>query len=63
MVWTAPVENKRWGSLLAHIQQHHELLEQQNQRNRSQSMPRRRAQKTAIQQRNLNPVLDLEMPV
>ena len=29
----------------------------------SQSMPRRRAQKTAIQQRNLNPVLDLEMSV
>lgn len=57
------VENKRLGSVLAHIQQQHELLEKQNQRNRSQSMPRRRAQKTAIQQRNLNPVLDLEMPV
>jgi hypothetical protein len=26
-------------------------------------MPRRRAQKTAIQQRNLNPVLDLEMSI
>lgn len=49
MVRTAPVENKRLGSVLAHIQQQHELLEQQNQRNRSQSMPRRRAQKTAIQ--------------
>ena len=57
------VENKRLGSVLAHIQQQHEELEQQNKRNRSQAMPRRRAQKTAIQQRNLNPVLDLEMSV
>ena len=57
------VENKRLGSVLAHIQQKHEELEQQNKRNRSQAMPRRRAQKTAIQQRNLNPVLDLEMSV
>ena len=57
------VENKRLGSVLAHIQQQHEQLEQQNKRNRSQAMPRRRAQKTAIQQRNLNPVLDLEMSV
>lgn len=57
------VENKRLGSVLAHIQQQHEELEQHNQRNRSQKMPSRRAQKTAIQQRNLNPVLDLEMPV
>ena len=46
------VENKRLGSVLAHIQQQHEELEQQNKRSRSQSMPRRRAQKTAIQQRN-----------
>jgi hypothetical protein len=52
------VENKRLGSVLAHIQQQHEELEQQNKRSCSQSMPRRRAQKTAIQQRNLNPVLD-----
>ena len=57
------VENKRLGSVLAHIQQQHEELEQQNKRNRSQAMPRRRAQKTAIQQRNLNPVLDLEVSV
>lgn len=57
------MSDKRLGSVLAHIQQQHELLEQQNQRNRSQKMPSRRAQKTAIQQRNLNPVLDLEMPV
>ncbi|QSQ93439.1 ISNCY family transposase [Acinetobacter indicus] len=57
------VENKRLGSVLFHIQQQHEELKQQNKRNRSQSMPRRRAQKTAIQQRNLNPVLDLEMSV
>ncbi len=46
------VENKRLGFVLAHIQQQHEELEQQNKRSRSQSMPRRRAQKTAIQQRN-----------
>jgi len=26
-------------------------------------MPRRRAQKIAVQQRNLNPALDLEMPI
>ncbi|MEX5381367.1 ISNCY family transposase, partial [Acinetobacter towneri] len=57
------VENKRLGAVLNHIQQQHEELEQQNKRNRSQSMPKRRAQKTAIQQRNLNPVLDLEMSV
>ncbi|HGL4554590.1 TPA: hypothetical protein ACKE7S_003630 [Acinetobacter baumannii] len=50
-------------SVLARIQQQHELLEQQNKRNRSQKMPSRRAQKTAVQQRNLNPVLDLEMSV
>ena len=59
----AVVENKRLGAVLAHIQQQHEELEQQNKRNRSQKMPRRRAQKTAIQQRNLNPVLDLEMSI
>ena len=57
------VENKRLGSVLAHIQQQHEELEQQNKRNRSQKMPSRRAQKTGVQQRNLNPVLDLEMSV
>ncbi len=48
---------------LAHIQQQHEELEQQNKRNRSQKMPSRRAQKTVIKERNLNPVLDLEMSV
>ncbi len=46
------VENKRLGSVLAHIQQQHEQLEHQNKRNRSQKMPRRQAQKTAIEQRN-----------
>lgn len=51
------------GAVLNHIQQQHEELEQQNKRNRSQKMPSRRAQKTAIQQRNLNPVLDLEMSI
>jgi len=55
--WREIVENKRLGSVLAHIQQQHEELEQQNKRNRSQS------KKTVIQQRNLNPVLDLKMPV
>ena len=55
------VENKRLGSVLAHIQQQHEELEQQNKLNRSQKMPSRRAQKTVIQQRNINPALDLEM--
>ncbi|MFX8354896.1 ISNCY family transposase, partial [Acinetobacter baumannii] len=54
---------KRLGSVLAHIQQQHEELEQQNKRNRSQKMPSRRAQKTVIKERNLNPVLDLEMSV
>jgi len=57
------VENKRLGAVLNHIQQQHEELEQQNKRNRSQKMPSRRAQKTAIEQRNLNPVLDLEMSI
>ena len=57
------VENKRLGSILAHIQQQHQELEKQNKRNRSQRMPSRRAQKTVIQQRNLNPVLDLEMSI
>ena len=52
------VENKRLGAVLNHIQQQHEELAQQNKRNRSQKMPSRRAQKTAIEQRNLNPVLD-----
>ena len=51
------------GAVLNHIQQQHEELEQQNKRNRSQKMPSRRAQKTAIQERNLNPVLDLEMSI
>ena len=54
------VENKRLGSVLAHIQQQHEELEKQNKRNRSQKMPSRKAQKVAIEQRNLNPVLDYE---
>ncbi|NAS03978.1 ISNCY family transposase, partial [Acinetobacter haemolyticus] len=57
------VENKRLGAVLNHIQQQHEELEQQNKRNRSQKMPSRRAQKTAIQERNLNSVLDLEMSI
>ena len=57
------VENKRLDAVLNHIQQQHEELEQQNKRSRSQKMPSRRAQKTAIQQRNLNPVLDLEMSI
>ena len=57
------VENKRLSAVLNHIQQQHEELEQQNKRNRSQKMPSRRAQKTAIQERNLNPVLDLEMSI
>ena len=53
------VENKRLGSVLAHIQQQHEELEQQNKRSRSKkSMPSRKAQKAIIEQRNLNPVLD-----
>jgi hypothetical protein len=38
------VENKRLGSVLAHIQQQHEELEHQNKRNRSQKMPRRQAE-------------------
>lgn len=57
------VENKRLGAVLNHIQQQHEELEQQNKRNRSQKMPSRRAQKIAIKERNLNPVLDLEMSI
>ena len=53
------VENKCLGSVLAHIQQQHEELEQQNKRSRSKkSMPSRKAQKAIIEQRNLNPVLD-----
>jgi hypothetical protein len=55
--------HKRLGSVLAHIQQQHDELEQQNKRNRSQNMPSRRAQKTTIQQRNLKPVLDLEISI
>ena len=57
------VENKRLGAVLNHIQQQHEELEQQNKRNRSQKMPSRRAQKIAIKERNLNPVLDLELSI
>ena len=49
------------GSVLVHIQQQNKELKQQNKRNRSQSTPRRRAQKTAVQQRNLDPALDLEI--
>ena len=53
------VENKRLGSVLAHIQQQHEELDKQNKRSRSKkSMPSRKAQKVIIEQRNLNPVLD-----
>ena len=55
----AVVENKRLGSVLAHIQQQHEDLEKQNKRSRlKKSMPSRKAQKAIIEQRNLNPVLD-----
>ena len=55
----AVVENKRLGSVLAHIQQQHEDLEKQNKRSRlKKSMPSRKAQKAIIGQRNLNPVLD-----
>lgn len=51
--------HKRLGSVLAHIQQQHEELEKQNKRSRlKKSMPSRKAQKAAIEQRNLNPVLD-----
>ena len=53
------VDNKRLGSVLAHIQQQHEELEKQNKRSRAKkSMPSRKAQKAIIEQRNLNPVLD-----
>ena len=53
------VENKRLGSVLAHIQQQHEELEKQNKRTRAKkSMPSRKAQKAVIEQRKLNPVLD-----
>ena len=53
------VDNKRLGSVLAHIQQQHEELEKQNKRSRAQkSMPSRKAQKAVVEQRNLNPVLD-----
>ena len=53
------VENKRLGSVLAHIQQQHEELEKQNKRSRAKkSMPSRKAQKADIEQRKLNPVLD-----
>ncbi|WP_171501778.1 ISNCY family transposase [Acinetobacter cumulans] len=55
----AVVENKRLGSVLAHIQQQHEELEKQNKRSRlKKSMPSRKAQKAVIEQRYLNPVLD-----
>ena len=53
------VDNKRLGSVLAHIQQQHEELEKQNKRSRAKkSMPSRKAQKAVVEQRNLNPVLD-----
>ena len=53
------VDNKRLGSVLAHIQQQHEELEKQNKRSRTnKNMPSRKAQKAVIEQRNLNPVLD-----
>lgn len=53
------VENKRLGSVLAHIQQQHEALEKQNKRSRAKkSMPSRKAQKAVIERRNLNPVFD-----
>src|SRR5699024_5289747 len=53
------VENKRLGSVLAHIQQQYEELDKQNKRSRSKkSMPSRKAQKAIIKQRKLNPVLD-----
>ena len=53
------VDNKRLGSVLAHIQQQHEELDKQNKRSRSKkSMPSRKAQKANIEQRKLNPVLD-----
>lgn len=43
------VENKRLGSVLAHIQQQHEELEKQNKRSRlKKSMPSRKAQKAVI---------------
>ena len=52
-------ENKRLGTVLEHIKQQHEELEQQNKRSRSKkSMPSRKAQKMIIEQRKLNPVLD-----
>ena len=53
------VENKRLGAVLEHIKQQHEELEKQNKRSRlKKSMPSRRAQKSIIEQRKLNPVLD-----
>ena len=46
------VDNKRLGSVLAHIQQQHEELEKQNKRSRAKkSMPSRKAQKADIEQR------------
>ena len=53
------VENKRLGSVLAHIQQQHEELDKQNKRSRTnKSMPIRKAQQAVIEQRKLNPALD-----
>lgn len=53
------VENKRLGSILAHIQQQHEELEQQKKRSRAKkSTPNRKAQKAIIKQRKFNPALD-----
>ncbi len=46
------VDNKRLGSVLAHIQQQHEELEKQNKRSRAKkNMPSRKAQKADIEQR------------
>ena len=53
------IENKRLGAVLEHIKRQHEELEKQNKRSRlKKSMPSRRAQKSIIEQRKLNPVLD-----
>ena len=46
------VDNKRLGSVMAHIQQQHEELEKQNKRSRAKkNMPSRKAQKADIEQR------------
>jgi len=43
------VYNKHLGSVLLHIPQQYEELEQQNKHNGSQKMPSRPTQKTAVQ--------------